>query len=68
MVFPVHLYFDNCKMEKNTPMNSELFWAINDEWEFFERRKAGLTKWCQVAEAKKKIMTAKKILASCRCL
>ena len=66
-------------MEKNTPMNSELFWAIkpkhldqlktaNDEWEFFERRKAGLTKWCQVAEAKKKIMTAKKILASCRCL
>ena len=61
-------------------MNSTVFWSVKpqcileqlktaaQEWEYFERQKAGLQKWCQAAEAKKKMATAKKILASCRCL
>ena len=67
-------------MEKTAAMNSEVFWGVKpqyilktpktaaQEWDYFEREKAGLTRWCQAAAArKKKIMTAK-ILASCRCL
>ena len=59
-------------------MNSVLFWATNpkhmdqiktasQEWEYFERQKEGLSRWCRAAEAKKKMAMITKIV-SCRCL
>ena len=79
MVLPVQIYFGDIEMEKNIPVSSELFWATkpkhmehlktgSDEWEFYERQKAGLEAWCRVAEARKRMAMAKKTLISCRCL
>ena len=73
MVVAVHLYFDEM-----SAINSELFWGVkpdymdkiqtpSQEWEYFERQKAGLQRWCQVAEARRVRSRVKKIV-SCLCL
>ena len=77
MVVAVQFYL--LDMEMPAAMHSTVFWATKphymeqfktaaQEWEYFERQKAGLEAWCQVAEAKKKMAMAKKTLISCRCL
>ena len=63
----------------SAPMSSELFWSVKpkhldhlkttaQEWEFYEREKAGLSRWCQAAAEAKKKNKEKKTLISCRCL
>ena len=76
MVLPIRIYLDDFNMP--AAMNSTLFWVAKphymehlktaaQEWEFYERQKAGLQRWCQVAEARRVRSRVKKIV-SCRCL
>ena len=78
MVIAFTLYPEEEENIMPAAMNSVLFWSAkphymdqikttSQEWEYFERQKEGLERWCRAAEAKKKMAMVGKVI-SCRCL